>query len=130
MQHHRARLRLVSLTIAGFALVAAACGSDSSSSPATDKPSDTTTAQSTTPETTAGDTVPDTTVPDTTASADLPDTITIGYQNVPNGDLVVKHDRLLETAFGDSVKVEWKLFDSGGSVNEAVVAGAVDIGLV
>ncbi|MGB8858235.1 MAG: ABC transporter substrate-binding protein, partial [Ilumatobacteraceae bacterium] len=41
-----------------------------------------------------------------------------------------KHDRLLETAFGDSVKVEWKLFDSGGSVNEAVVAGAVDIGLV
>ena len=122
MQHHRTRLRLVSLTIAGFALIAAACGSDSSSSPATDKPSDSTAAQSTVPETTAGDT----TVP----AGDLPDTITIGYQNVPNGDLVVKHDQLLEKAFGDSVKIDWKLFDSGGSVNEAVVAGAVDIGLV
>ncbi len=26
--------------------------------------------------------------------------------------------------------IDWKLFDSGGSVNEAVLAGGVDIGLV
>lgn len=60
----------------------------------------------------------------------LPDKIVIGYQNIPNGDLVVKHDGLLEAAFGEAVSVEWKLFDSGGSVNEAILAGAIDIGLV
>ena len=60
----------------------------------------------------------------------LPDKIVIGYQNIPNGDLIVKHDGLLEAAFGDSVSIEWKLFDSGGSVNEAILAGAIDIGLV
>lgn len=103
----------------GLALVAAACSDD--------KKSDTTTTDA--PTTSAGaTTVPGT--EGTTAPADLPDTITIGYQNVPNGDLIVKHDGLLEAAFGPDVKIEWKLFDSGGSVNEAVVAGAVDIGLV
>lgn len=63
-------------------------------------------------------------------SEELPDTITIGYQNVPGGLLIVKQNKLLEAAFGDSVKIDWKLFDSGGSVNEAVVAGGVDFGLV
>ena len=67
---------------------------------------------------------------DTTAAAaaDAPDTITIGYQAIPNGDLVVKHEKYLEKAFPDT-KIEWKLFDSGGSVNEAVVAGSIDFGL-
>jgi taurine transport system substrate-binding protein len=58
----------------------------------------------------------------------FPDTITIGYQRIPNGDLVVKHDRLLEKAFGPKVRIEWKLFDSGGAVNDAIVAGSIDIG--
>lgn len=62
-------------------------------------------------------------------SGKLPDTITIGYQNIPNGDLVVKNLGYLEKAFGDDVEIEWKLFDSGGLVNEAVVAGGIDIGL-
>lgn len=67
----------------------------------------------------------------TTASGDaMPTKIVIGYQNIPNGDLIVKHDGLLEAAFGEGVTIEWKLFDSGGSVNEAVLANAVDIGLV
>lgn len=67
----------------------------------------------------------------TAASGDaLPEKIVIGYQNIPNGDLIVKHDGLLEAAFGDEVQIEWKLFDSGGSVNEAILANAVDIGLV
>ena len=67
----------------------------------------------------------------TTASGDaLPSKITIGYQHIPNGDLIVKHDGLLEEAFGDEVSIEWKLFDSGGSVNEAILADAIDIGLV
>ena len=102
MKQHSARLRALPFALAAFALVAAACGSDSSSSDASTAP----------------------------ASAALPTKITIGYQNVPNGDLVVKHDKLLEQAFGDSVQIDWKLFDSGGSVNEAVLAGGVDIGLV
>ncbi|CAB4763250.1 MAG: transporter substrate-binding domain-containing protein [Actinobacteria bacterium] len=59
----------------------------------------------------------------------FPDTITIGYQLIPNGDLVVKHEKLLEAALGPNVKVVWKLFDSGGAVNEAIVAGGIDIGL-
>lgn len=67
----------------------------------------------------------------TSASGEsLPSKIVIGYQNIPNGDLIVKHDGLLEAAFGDDVTIEWKLFDSGGSVNEAILANAVDIGLV
>lgn len=57
-----------------------------------------------------------------------PDTITIGYQLIPNGDLIVKAEGWLEEAFPDS-EIEWKLFDSGGSVNEAIVGGSIDFGL-
>jgi taurine transport system substrate-binding protein len=66
------------------------------------------------------------------ASADsggAPEKITIAYQAIPNGDLVVKNKRWLEEAFPDT-EIEWKLFDSGGNVNEAVAARSVDIGLV
>ncbi|HEX8103997.1 MAG TPA: ABC transporter substrate-binding protein [Solirubrobacteraceae bacterium] len=62
------------------------------------------------------------------ASGGAPKTIRIAYQAIPNGDLVVKHEKYLEKAFPDS-KIEWKLFDSGGTVNEAVAARAVDFGL-
>jgi taurine transport system substrate-binding protein len=57
-----------------------------------------------------------------------PKSITIAYQAIPNGDLVVKHEGWLEKAL-PGTKIEWKLFDSGGAVNEAVAANAVDIGL-
>ncbi|HEU5149368.1 MAG TPA: ABC transporter substrate-binding protein [Iamia sp.] len=57
-----------------------------------------------------------------------PEKITIGYQLIPNGDLVVKNQGWLEEAFPDT-EIEWKLFDSGGSVNEAIVAGSIDFGL-
>jgi taurine transport system substrate-binding protein len=60
----------------------------------------------------------------------MPSRVRIGYQQIPNGDLVVKHEGWLEEAFGSDVSVEWKLFDSGGSVNEAILAGGIDIGLV
>jgi taurine transport system substrate-binding protein len=62
-----------------------------------------------------------------TASGD-PESITIGYQAIPNGDLIVKNEGWLEEAFPDT-EIEWTLFDSGGSVNEAVVAGSIDVGL-
>jgi taurine transport system substrate-binding protein len=64
----------------------------------------------------------------TAAKAAGPKSITIAYQAIPNGDLVVKHEGWLEKAL-PGTNVEWKLFDSGGAVNEAVAAGAVDIGL-
>ncbi len=57
-----------------------------------------------------------------------PEKITIGYQLIPNGDLVVKNGGWLEEALPDT-EIEWKLFDSGGSVNEAIVAGSIDFGL-
>jgi len=67
---------------------------------------------------------------DSAAGGGKPSKIVIGYQQIPNGDLVVKHNKWLEQAFGSDTTIEWKLFDSGGSVNEAIQAGSVDIGLV
>lgn len=66
--------------------------------------------------------------PATGGAAKAPETLTIAYQAIPNGDLVVKHEGWLEKELPNT-KIEWKLFDSGGSVNEAVAAGSVDIGL-
>lgn len=62
------------------------------------------------------------------SSIEAPEKLVIAYQAIPNGDLVVKHNGWLEEALPDT-EIEWKLFDSGGSVNEAVLAGSVDIGL-
>lgn len=68
----------------------------------------------------------------TTAAASpaikAPDSITIAYQAIPNGDLIVKQQKLLEKALPDT-KITWKLFDSGGSVNEAFASGDIDFGL-
>jgi len=124
LNSRKSRRRLASV---GIALLAgatfAACGGGGSSS----------TSETAAPDTAAPDTAAptDTAAPDTAApTVELPETVRIGYQNVPGGLLVVKNQKLLETALGENVKVEWSLFDSGGSVNEAVVAGAVDFGLV
>ena len=70
----------------------------------------------------------DSTAKGSSSAPAAPKEITIAYQAIPNGDLVVKHERWLEQAL-PGTKVEWKLFDSGGAVNEAVAAGSVDIGL-
>jgi taurine transport system substrate-binding protein len=57
-----------------------------------------------------------------------PKELRIGYQLIPNGDLIVKDQRWLETAL-PGTKVSWIKFDSGGDVNTAMVAGSIDIGL-
>src|SRR6188474_1211377 len=101
-------LGLASAALLALSLVA--CGDDGGTSAAADGTS-TTDASSGVP------------------APELPDTITIGYQLIPNGDLIVKHEGWLEEAFGDDVEVEWQLFDSGGAVNEAFIAGGIDIGL-
>lgn len=63
------------------------------------------------------------------AAAQAPAEIRIAYQAVPNGDLVVKHNKWLEEALPDT-KITWTKFDSGGDVNTAILGGAIDIGLV
>ncbi|WP_151769816.1 taurine ABC transporter substrate-binding protein [Streptomyces abyssomicinicus] len=54
--------------------------------------------------------------------------VRIAYQAIPNADLVVKNQRLLEKALPDA-DVKWVKFDSGADVNTAVIAGSVDLGL-
>ncbi|MFD8636234.1 glycine betaine ABC transporter substrate-binding protein, partial [Streptomyces sp. NPDC059656] len=55
-------------------------------------------------------------------------TVRIAYQAIPNADLVVKNQKLLERAL-PGVDVKWVKFESGGDVNTAVIAGSVDLGL-
>jgi taurine transport system substrate-binding protein len=100
------RLALMLLLVAAAAFGLAACGSDD----ADDQGSATAASGA------------------AAAQPAAPKSITIAYQAIPNGDLVVKHEKWLEQALPDT-KIEWKLFDSGGAVNEAVAADAVDIGL-
>ncbi|MER7131870.1 taurine ABC transporter substrate-binding protein [Streptosporangium saharense] len=65
---------------------------------------------------------------DKPAADGSPATLRIGYQLIPNGDLIVKDQRWLETALPNT-KIVWSRFDSGGDVNTAVIAGSLDIGL-
>lgn len=55
--------------------------------------------------------------------------VRIAYQNIPNGDLVVKDRQILETC-APNATIEWTVFDSGGNVVQAFGAGSVDLGLV
>jgi taurine transport system substrate-binding protein len=57
-----------------------------------------------------------------------PDKITIGYQVIPNGEIVAKQMKWQEQALG--TRIEWRQFDSGRDVNTAVAGGSVDLGLV
>jgi taurine transport system substrate-binding protein len=57
-----------------------------------------------------------------------PTEIRIGYQGVPNGDLVVKNQGWLEEAFPGTT-ITWTKFESGGDVNTAIIGGSLDIGL-
>jgi len=99
-------LLVLAMILAAFGLVACG-GSDDSSSDAS-------------ADTTSGTT--------DTASTDAPSEIRIGYQLIPNGDLIVKGEGWLEDAFPGST-IKWVKFDSGGDVNTAIAAGSIDIGL-
>lgn len=62
------------------------------------------------------------------AESGVPSEIRIAYQGIPNGDLIVKSKKWLETAFPDTT-ITWTKFESGGDVNTAIIAGSIDIGL-
>ncbi len=110
--HHHHRLRrptlVAAVLAAAISLVAVGCGSSDNGSSKDGS------------ATTAAD--------GSSATGDAPDKIRIAYQNIPNGDLIVKQQELLEKALPDT-EIEWLLFDSGGAVNEAIVAGDIDLGL-
>ncbi|WOC12213.1 taurine ABC transporter substrate-binding protein [Gordonia sp. MP11Mi] len=56
-------------------------------------------------------------------------TVRIGWQEIPNGDLIVKDTGLLNTCL-PNVKTEWSKFASGGDVVQAFGADSLDIGLL
>lgn len=66
--------------------------------------------------------------PATTPEAAKPDKLRIGFQAIPNGEILVKQQRWIEDQLG--IDVEWTQFDSGRDVNTAIAAGSIDIGLV
>jgi taurine transport system substrate-binding protein len=96
----RARIALALALLAAIAALVAACGGSSSSGGSS------------------------------ASGGGEPVTLRIGYQKIPNGDMIVKNKGWLEEALKDkNVTVEWKEFASGGDVNTAFVAGDLDIGL-
>src|SRR3954454_31388 len=63
------------------------------------------------------------------ADESVTSTVRIAYQNIPNGDLVVKDQQMLENCMPNA-KVTWNKFDSGGDVIQAFGSNSADIGLI
>lgn len=57
----------------------------------------------------------------------LPGKIVIGYQAIPNGQIISKDFNWFEEAAG--VPVEWVQVNSGSELNTGLAAGSIDIGL-
>ena len=55
-------------------------------------------------------------------------TARIAYQKIPNGDLIVKEQGILEKCMPNAT-ITWNVFASGGDVLQAYGAGEVDLGL-
>lgn len=55
--------------------------------------------------------------------------VRMAYQLIPNGDLVVKNEHLLETCLPNAT-ISWSKFDSGGDVVQAFGSNSADIGLL
>jgi taurine transport system substrate-binding protein len=62
------------------------------------------------------------------AASGAPTEMRIGYQLIPNGDLIVKDQGWLEEALPGTT-IKWIKFDSGADVNTAMIAGSIDVGL-
>ena len=59
---------------------------------------------------------------------DFTGTLRLGYQKIPNGDLVVKDQELLESCLPEAT-VQWSEFGSGGEVVAAFGDDRIDLGL-
>lgn len=62
------------------------------------------------------------------ANQEFTGTLRLGYQKIPNGDVVVKDQRILENCLPNAT-VKWSNFASGGDVIQAFGGGSLDIGL-
>lgn len=56
-----------------------------------------------------------------------PNRVVIGFQAIPNGEIVAKNLGWVEEEIG--LPVQWIQFNSGSELNAAIAAGSVDIGL-
>jgi len=67
--------------------------------------------------------------PADTGTADgLPAEFRIGYQVIPNAEVLAKSQGFVEAKFPD-VDIQWLPFDSGRDVNTAMVSEGIDVGL-
>lgn len=55
--------------------------------------------------------------------------VSIGWQRIPNGDLIVKDRGLLEACMPNA-SITWTDFDSGGKVVQAYASGDIDLALI
>ena len=55
--------------------------------------------------------------------------VKIGYQKIPNGDLVVKDQRMLETCL-PKAQIQWTEFASGAAALQAFGSGSADLSLI
>ncbi|MFC4769758.1 aliphatic sulfonate ABC transporter substrate-binding protein [Effusibacillus consociatus] len=62
-------------------------------------------------------------------TGDQPTEIRIGYQVIPNAELLAKAIGIYEKKF-EGVKVNWRQFDSARDVNTAITSGSIDFGLI
>jgi taurine transport system substrate-binding protein len=65
--------------------------------------------------------------PATPNRSDRPATMRIGYQTIPNAELVAKELHWQEQTLG--VPIEWRQFENGRDLNTAIAAGGIDLGL-
>lgn len=62
------------------------------------------------------------------SQSEVPSEVRIGYQVIPNAELLTKTLGLAEAKFPNS-KITWVQFDSGRDVNTAIASGGIDLGL-
>ena len=68
------------------------------------------------------------TVENVPTSRNMPDEIRVGYQVIPNAELLAKSKGLVEENL-PGIKITWIRYSSGGDVNKAMAAGELDVGL-
>lgn len=61
------------------------------------------------------------------SARDLPDEVVIGFQIIPNGEIIAKDMEWHEETFG--VPVRWVQVDSGRDLNTGIASGSIDLGL-